>query len=101
MVSSNQTGLFFVNFYATLQRARHYLGILESLAFVVANPAVSRKSRCVAVRNDRPNCADTVEKVRQLEPLEFLRAAGAAGAHTNCARAVGANRPTVRLTSLL
>jgi uncharacterized protein (DUF1499 family) len=29
------------------------------------------------VRDNRPNCVNTVEKVRQLDPLEFLWAAGA------------------------
>jgi len=56
-----------------------------------------------AVRNNPEPYRDReqIEKVRQLDPLEFLRAVGAAGARTICARAVGANRPAVRLTSLL
>jgi len=101
MVSSNQTRSFFRIF--TRRSNLRGVEILESLVIIVANPAVSRKSRCAAVRNNPEPYRDReqIEKVRQLDPLEFLRAVGAAGAHTICARAVGANRPAVRLTSLL
>src|SRR5229473_1412314 len=56
--------VFFADFYAALQPARHYVGILESLVSVVANPAVSRKSHCAAVRNN-PNPTETGNRLKR------------------------------------
>src|SRR6266700_2265516 len=81
MVSSNQTRSFFRIF--TRRSNLRGVEILESLVIIVANLAVSRKSCCAAVRNNPEPYRDReqIEKVRQLDPLEFLRAVGAAGAH--------------------
>src|SRR6266567_5027385 len=93
--------VFFSDFYAAQQPARcrnsRELGEYYSKPRRFAEVTL----RCSAQQPEPYRDREQIEKVRQLDPLEFLRAVGAAGAHTICARAVGANRPAVRLTSLL
>jgi hypothetical protein len=51
MVSSIIQAARFCGFYRALQLARRHVRTIKSLLSLVANPAVSRKPRCAAVRN--------------------------------------------------
>src|SRR5882757_171205 len=63
-------GAFFCGFLRGAATCAHYVGIPESVLSVVASPAVSRKSRCAAVRTHHLRARRRCQRTRR--PAHFF-----------------------------
>src|SRR3977135_975195 len=87
MVSSNQTRSFF-GFLRGAATCAALCWNSRELEEYCSKPRrfAEVTLRCSAQQPEPYRDREQIEKIRQLDSLEFLRAVGAAGAHTICAR---------------